>query len=92
MNLRWTPTAIRDLESLHSFISSDSAQAAARMVETIVVGIETLRQHPQMGRKGRALRTRELVVSPYVVAYDVKDNVIRVLAIIHSARQWPESL
>jgi toxin ParE1/3/4 len=44
------------------------------------------------GRKGSARGTRELVFAdlPYVVAYRVTDEV-EILAVIHTARDWPES-
>lgn len=92
MIVRWSPTALRDLESLHSYIAEDNPGAAAATVERILSGIDALQRHPQMGREGRLPRTRELITPPYVVAYRVRGNVIELLAIIHSARRWPESL
>ena len=89
MIVRWTPTALRDLESLHDYISQDHAAAASAMVESILAGIAELGRHPEMGRTGRAAGTRELVIPPYVVAYRARRNAIEVVAIIHGARRWP---
>ncbi|MFM9912010.1 MAG: type II toxin-antitoxin system RelE/ParE family toxin [Methylophilaceae bacterium] len=51
--------------------------------------------HPLMGRVGRVADTRELVVSltHFVVPYRVnmQKNLIEILALMHNARQWPES-
>ncbi len=91
MTIRWTPTGLRDLESLHAYIADDSPDAAARMVDRVVSGIEELRRHPGLGRTGRVAGTRELVVAPYVVAYRSSKAVIEIVAIIHGARRWPES-
>jgi toxin ParE1/3/4 len=46
-----------------------------------------------MGRPGRVISTRELVVSgtPYIVAYRVREGVVEILAVIHGAQQWPTS-
>jgi hypothetical protein len=33
MTIRWTPTALRDLETLHAYIAEDSDEATAAMVE-----------------------------------------------------------
>jgi len=91
MTIRWTPTALRDLESLHAFVSEESPAAAAGTVALVVSGIDALRLHPSMGRKGRVKGTRELVVTPYVVAYRAERGAIEVLAIVHGARKWPDS-
>ncbi len=46
-----------------------------------------------MGRKGRDQTTRELVIgkTPYVVGYRVTDR-IEVMAVLHGAQDWPDSL
>ena len=88
MIIRWTPTALRDLESLHEYVAEDGLPAAAATVERILSGIEALSRHPDMGRKGRVPGTRELVITPYIVAYRTKGTVLEVVAIIHSARRW----
>ncbi|MEO8049238.1 MAG: type II toxin-antitoxin system RelE/ParE family toxin [Acidobacteriota bacterium] len=91
MTVRWTPTALRDLASLHSYIADYNPGAASAAVGTVVAGIEALAQHPEMGRRGRVAGTRELVVAPSVVAYRARKTSIDVLAIIHGARRWPDS-
>ena len=88
MIIRWTPTALRDLESLHEYVTEDSLPAAAATVERILSGIEALSRHPDMGRKGRVPGTRELIITPYIVAYRTKGTVLEVVAIIQSARRW----
>jgi toxin ParE1/3/4 len=91
MTGRWSPTALRDLESLHTYIADDNPSAAAITVETVVAGIEALVRHPEMGRKGRIAGTRELVIAPYVIAYRARKTSIDILAVIHGARRWPDS-
>ena len=91
MIVRWTPAALRDLESLHAYVAEDNRPAAAATVERILSGIEALSRHPDMGRKGRVSETRELIISPYIVVYRPKATTLELLAIIHSARRWPDS-
>ena len=91
MKVRWTTTALRDIESLHQYIAQDRPDAAAATLETICSGIEALERHLEMGRKGRANGTQEVIIPPYVVVYRVHEAVIELLAIIHSARRWPDS-
>jgi toxin ParE1/3/4 len=91
MTIRWTVTALRDLEALESYIAQDNPGAAASVASLVIGGIQGLARHPEMGRKGRIAGTRELVISPYVVAYRLRSKVVEVAAIIHGARKWPES-
>jgi toxin ParE1/3/4 len=90
MTVRWTPTALRDLESLQAYIGSDSSPAADAAVEKILAAIEALSQHPEMGRAGRVVATRELVVPPFVIAYRLRRGTVEIMAIIHGARRWPD--
>jgi toxin ParE1/3/4 len=65
--------------------------AAARVLATIRAAVERLAIHPNLGRAGRVEGTRELIIpgAPYIVAYRVVGNQIRILSIIHASRQWP---
>jgi addiction module RelE/StbE family toxin len=92
MNVRWTPTASRDLQSIHAYIAKENPDAAPAAIARIVDATDALGRHAYMGRKGRVAGTRELVVPPYVVVYKLKRGGIEINAIIHSARRWPESL
>lgn len=91
MTIRWTPTALHDLESLHAYICYDDPAAADAAVEKILTGIGALAQHPEMGRSGRVPATRDLVAPPFVIAYRIRRAAVEILAIIHGARRWPES-
>jgi len=90
MTVRWTPTALRDLDSLHAYICNDNPAAADAAVGRILAGIGALSQHPEMGRSGRVPATRELVLPPMVVAYRLRRGALEILAIIHGARRWPD--
>ena len=52
-----------------------------------------LAEHPGIGRTGRVEGTRELVIPglPYILPYQVEDRVIRILAVMHTSRKWPEA-
>ena len=90
MTVRWTPSALFDLESLHTYISGDNPNAADITVDRVLAGIDALERHPEMGRAGRVAGTRELVVPPFVVAYKLRHGAVEIVAIIHGARRWPE--
>jgi len=46
--------------------------------------------HPNLGRPGRLTDTRELVAHQnYILVYDLAGDLVRVLRVLHAARQWP---
>jgi toxin ParE1/3/4 len=89
--IRWTVTALHDLEAMHAYIAEDNPRAAGNTVEVIVSGIDALGRHSEMGRRGRMAGTRELIAYPYIIAYRAKKGAIEIIAIIHGSRRWPDS-
>lgn len=94
MQIIWRRRALNDLDAIRNFIAQDNPQAAARVRDTIATSVERLARHPNLGRAGRVDRTRELTIPrvPYVVVYRVAEDRVRILAVIHTSRQWPEEL
>ncbi len=47
-----------------------------------------------MGRLGRIDGTRELVISgtPYIAAYRIVGETVRILRILHGAQLWPDEI
>ena len=82
--------AQEDLRTIKQYICSDNFEAAQQVVKHIVDSIESLRDNPSIGRAGRVLRTRELVISkyPYIVPYQVRENNIYILRVLHTSRKW----
>ena len=94
MRIRWTRPALADLEAIGDFIARDNPAAAQRIVTSIVASVDTLRDHPNLGRPGRLTGTRELVVpgTPYIAPHRVRGDDVEVLAVFHGARGWPDAL
>jgi toxin ParE1/3/4 len=95
LRLRWTRLADADLESIAQYIGQDSPAAAVRVVLELIEQAETLLpRHPAIGRAGRVLGTRELVIGhlPYIVAYRIRDKDVEILRVLHTSRAWPEQL
>ena len=64
--------------------------AALALDELISKKLAQLVDHPELGRSGRLLGTRELVIHKnYVVIYDLAETEVRILRVLHSTRQWP---
>jgi addiction module RelE/StbE family toxin len=71
-------------------IEQRNAPAAHSLYAAIVQSAESLPRMPYLFRPGRVAGTREHVVHPnYIVVYQVGDEVIDILRILHSRQQNP---
>ena len=90
MRLAWTRQANNDRKSIREYIAQDNPAAALALDELFPEKAALLVAHPNLGRPGRIAGTRELVVHRnYVMIYDMEGDVVRVLRVLHAARQWP---
>lgn len=94
MKLRYTPRAKLDIAEIHDYIVQENPHAAKRVIQLIRKAAETLPQNPHIGRVGRIAGTYELSVSryPFMLAYRIEPVEIQILAVVHTARLWPENL
>ena len=94
MVLEWSVFAIADREAIFDYIETDSPQSAVSVDDRIQACVENLKQFPEMGRAGRIEGTRELVVSntPYIAAYCIAGDTVRILRLLHGAQQWPDDM
>ncbi len=91
MELYWTLEAIRDREEIYDYIETDNPNAAIALDELIEEQAGRLVDYPDLGRPGRISDTRELVVHPhYVLVYDWIGDMVRILRVLHTARQWTQ--
>jgi addiction module RelE/StbE family toxin len=91
MRIIWWPAALDDLESLRTHIAQFNPRAARRTRRAISAAVATLVDAPELGRPGRVEETRELPVphTSYLLAYTVVDSQLTILAVLHSAQEWP---
>jgi toxin ParE1/3/4 len=94
MKVVWSRRAIRHLVSLREYIEQDSEQHAALVARRILSAIDLLQAQPKMGRSGRVLGTRELVIpgTPYVIPYRIRRERLELIAIFHGRQKWPAKL
>jgi toxin ParE1/3/4 len=90
----WSQLAIRHLIAVRDYIAKDSPQNAATVATRILKSVELLAVQPQMGRPGRVLGTRELVIpeTPYVIPYRVRGEYLNLIAVFHGRQRWPKKL
>lgn len=85
----WSQQAVVDLRSIHDFIARDSRYYAKKVVHDIREMVDELNRLPKMGRIVPELNeedVRELFLYSYRIIYEIKDEVIFVLAVVHQRR------
>lgn len=94
MRVRWLRRALVDLDAAEAWIARDNRSAATAVVLRIVRAASHLERQPGIGRPGRVPGTRELVVpeTMFIVPYRVREDVVEILRVYHTARKWPEHL
>lgn len=92
MKVIWSPRAIRHLTALRAYIAQDSEQNAALAAERILHSVGLLATQPEMGRPGRVLGTRELIVpgTGLLLPYRVREACLEIIAVFHGRQRWPE--
>ncbi len=91
MEVRFSESSLEDLRSIREYICANNEEAAKKVVAHILEQVETILVHNlAIGRAGRILRTREFVISkyPYILLYQVRENIIYILRVLHTSRKW----
>ena len=86
--IEWSELALSDLQSIHEYISQDSAFYAERLIDKIAGRINQLEKFPQSGRIVPELNNemvRELIEGSYRIIYLIKDGSVAIVRIHHSA-------
>ncbi|HBD3808933.1 TPA: type II toxin-antitoxin system RelE/ParE family toxin [Escherichia coli] len=90
MKLVWTRPAHADRKKIREYIAQHAPAAALALDELFSEKADLLLNHPGLGRTGRVPGTRELVAHRnYILVYDTAGNVVRILRVLHTSRQWP---
>ena len=91
MQVQWTNKAKTRLEEIEAYIAQESPTTAKKLIFTIIKKTATqLSKYPDSGKPGRLMGTRELLFSdtPYLVVYTVRSNIVTVLTIFHTAKNF----
>jgi addiction module RelE/StbE family toxin len=90
VKVRWTPEAEDDRAQIFDYIAADSPRAAVKMDEIFSKSAARLEDHPKLGHAGRIPGTREVIPhKSYCLVYEIEQDTVWVLALVHTARQWP---
>jgi addiction module RelE/StbE family toxin len=89
--LRYLPSAEKDLLSIFEWIALDSLPRAQSFLEKLDKGIGKLASHPLLGRIPRdprlqALGYRVLVIEAYLVFYQVRGRIVQLHRVVRGSR------
>jgi toxin ParE1/3/4 len=85
----WSPEAVEDLQSIAEYIGRDSEFYAKAVVTKVLETSRSIRDFPWLGRtvpEIQDVNIRERFVYSYRVVYQVDQNRIIVVAVIHGKR------
>lgn len=94
MQVRWSVTARLELRHRLRYIATENPAAARLIATRIRHAVDGLASYPLKGRPGKVVDTRELLIAgtPFIAAYRVHGEVVEIVAFLHQAKQWPESI
>jgi addiction module RelE/StbE family toxin len=84
--------ALADVREIRAYIARDSPHYARAVAERIFAAVDRLHEHPLSGRLVPELdqaTVREIIEPPYRIVYRARAEVLEVVAVVHSARQFP---
>ncbi|MEA5508250.1 type II toxin-antitoxin system RelE/ParE family toxin [Crocosphaera sp. UHCC 0190] len=85
----WSSKAVEDVEAIATYIARDSPSYAAAVVRQILDTTSQLEEFPLAGEiisEGDNLTIRDQLAYTYRVIYQVHEQKVTVLAIIHTKR------
>ncbi len=93
LEIRYLPTAEKDLNDIFNYLLKDNPQAAVSLLEKFDHSIAQLAHHLEMGvvprdERLKRLGYRMLVVGKYLVFYVVKPETVQIRRILCGARQY----
>lgn len=86
VRVKWTKQARADLKSICDYIARDSRYYSVVFRENVFKKAGNLSRFPEMGRVVPEFNEdalRELIIGDYRVMYEVKQERVEVLAVVH---------
>jgi toxin ParE1/3/4 len=87
----WTRPATADLKAIHDFIAPDSKYYAKTVTRDIIRKADILNEFPKIGRvvpETDDENIREVFAYSYRIVYEIKSDIVYILAIIHGKRDF----
>ena len=87
--VRWAEAASDDLDRIAEYIARDSPNYAAAFVREILDAVQSLAELAERGRvvpEWHEPNVRELFVGNYRLIYELLDQAVHIVGVIHGAR------
>jgi len=90
MKIIWTKNAVQDREKIWDYLHTVNPKAALEMDRRFTEAVSRIAQHPEAGPVGVIAGTREIIPHPsYRLVYQLDQEVVWIMAIVHTAQMWP---
>jgi len=89
--VKWSIPAKQDLKKVYDYIARDSKFYAAKVSQNIIEKSEKLNDFPEIGRIVPEIdnpNIRELFIYSYRLIYQISQNTIDILALIHGKQDF----
>lgn len=93
--VNWTESALADLKAIEASIARHSPRYGRNLVRRVFARTSRLDDFPHLGRAVPEYADeslRELIESPYRIVYQVYEDRLDVVAVVHGARKMPRDL
>ena len=91
--IRWSPQAVRDLESIREYIAKDSEQYADLVLRRLVGAVDRLESFPDSGRvvpERDDPEIREVIVPPFRIVYRRRPDAVEIATVFRASRLLPD--
>lgn len=95
MSLAWTQAAVDQLRAIEDYIAQTSPTYAQAVIQRIVDRANKVTTFPRLGAEVAEFRdesVREVLERPYRIIYRVSEAEVKVLAVVHGARELPPNV
>ena len=91
MKLSFSPTSARQIKDIYAYIARENPRAARDVINRILEVAEFVAAHPGAGHATivRGVRAIPANPYPYVVYFRRTGDEVRLLRVLHAARQRP---
>jgi plasmid stabilization system protein ParE len=89
LKIKWSPRAASNLEEICNYIAKDSKYYSILFAKNITNIVKAIPQFPKSGRivpEYKDENLREKIYGNYRIVYRLKEDVVEIVAICHSAR------
>ena len=90
MIVRWSHTALNDLDEIYDYIDFRNPQAALRVKLSIVETGLLLGEFPELGVVADETNMRRRVIGglPYILIYRIVGKTIQIVSVVHGKRNF----